>query len=102
MDHGQTMNKEAVRTLSTSTKRKRLAMGFGEKPGTSSRRSTSIASGKNNGEDVIWNLRLYVAGQSPKSVVAFANLKRICDEHLAGRYRIEVLDLLKNPQLARG
>jgi len=96
------MNKEAVRTLSTSTKRKRLAKGFGEKPGTSSRRSTSIASGENNGEDVIWNLRLYVAGQSPKSVVAFANLKRICDEHLAGRYRIEVLDLLKNPQLARG
>lgn len=50
----------------------------------------------------IWNLRLYVAGQTPKSITAFANLKKICDEHLAGKYRIEVIDLLKNPQLAKG
>ena len=49
-----------------------------------------------------WELRLYVAGKSPKSVAAFANLKRLCDEHLAGRYRIEVVDLLQNPQLAAG
>jgi len=49
-----------------------------------------------------WDLRLYVAGRSPKSVAAFANLKRLCDEHLAGRYRIEVVDLLENPQLAAG
>ncbi len=49
-----------------------------------------------------WNLRLYVAGQTPKSLTAFANLKRICEEHLAGQYEIEVIDLLKNPQLARG
>lgn len=49
-----------------------------------------------------WELRLYVAGQTPKSVRAFANLKRICEEHLAGQYRIEVIDLLKNPQLAEG
>lgn len=49
-----------------------------------------------------WNLRLYVAGQTSKSVTAFANLKKICDEHLAGRYRIEVVDLLINPQLAKG
>jgi circadian clock protein KaiB len=53
------------------------------------------------GEDV-WDLRLYVAGQTPKSVAAFNNLKRLCDEHLAGRYKIEVVDLLQNPQLARG
>jgi len=45
---------------------------------------------------------LYVAGQSPKSIRAFANLKKICEEHLAGKYRIEVIDLLKTPQLARG
>ena len=51
-------------------------------------------------EPEVWELRLYVAGQSPKSVAAFANLKRLCDEHLAGRYRIEVIDLLLNPQLA--
>jgi circadian clock protein KaiB len=47
-------------------------------------------------------LRLYVAGQTPKSLAAFANLKKICDEHLAGRYQIEVIDLLVNPALARG
>ena len=47
-------------------------------------------------------LRLYVAGQTPKSMTAFANLKNICEEHLAGRYQIEVVDLLKNPKLARG
>jgi circadian clock protein KaiB len=50
----------------------------------------------------VYELRLYVAGQTPKSLNAFANLKRICEEHLAGRYRIEVIDLLKNPQLAQG
>jgi circadian clock protein KaiB len=49
-----------------------------------------------------WNLRLYVAGQTSKSIMAFANLKKICDEHLAGKYKIEVIDLLKNPQLAKG
>ena len=49
-----------------------------------------------------WALRLYVAGQTPKSVKAFANLKRICEEHLAGQYSIEVVDLLKHPQLAKG
>lgn len=49
-----------------------------------------------------WELRLYVAGQTTKSLQAFANLKKLCDEHLAGRYRIEVVDLLDNPQLAKG
>ena len=49
-----------------------------------------------------FNLRLYVAGQTPKAVRAFANLQKICDEHLAGRYTIEVIDLLENPQLGRG
>ena len=50
----------------------------------------------------IWELRLYVAGQTPKSLAAFANLKKICEEHLEGKYHIEVVDLLKNPQLAQG
>jgi circadian clock protein KaiB len=49
-----------------------------------------------------WELRLYVAGRTSRSVTAFANLKRICEEHLAGRYSIEVIDLLENPQLAAG
>lgn len=47
-------------------------------------------------------LRLYIAGQTPKCMRAFTNLKHICEEHLAGRYRIEIIDLLQNPQLARG
>jgi circadian clock protein KaiB len=49
-----------------------------------------------------WELRLYVAGQTPKSIAAFSNLKRVCEEHLAGKYKIEVIDLIKNPQLAQG
>jgi circadian clock protein KaiB len=49
-----------------------------------------------------WELRLYVAGQTPKSIVAFANLKKLCEQHLVGKYRIEVIDLVENPQLARG
>jgi circadian clock protein KaiB len=49
-----------------------------------------------------YNLRLYVAGQTPKSLSAIANLKAICEEHLAGRYTVQVIDLLENPQLAAG
>lgn len=47
-----------------------------------------------------WNMRLYVAGQTPKSLRALANLKKICDEYLAGKYHVEIIDLLENPQLA--
>ncbi len=66
-----------------------------------SRRKTKLT---NNAppDDEIWELRLYVAGVTPKSVEAFANLKKICEEHLAGKYHIEVIDLLENPRLARG
>ena len=49
-----------------------------------------------------WQLRLYVAGQTPKSIAALDNLKRLCESHLAGRYEIEVIDLLVNPTLAAG
>jgi circadian clock protein KaiB len=62
---------------------------------------TQRARPRDNPEPV-WDLRLYVAGQTAKSLQAFANLKRICEEHLAGQYRIEVVDLIKNPQLAKG
>jgi circadian clock protein KaiB len=48
-----------------------------------------------------YNLRLYVAGQTPKSIAAIANLKKICEEHLTGRYEIEVIDLVKDPALAQ-
>lgn len=49
-----------------------------------------------------WNLRLYVAGQTPKSLTALMNLKDICEKHLKGKYHLEVIDLLRNPQLAKG
>jgi len=50
----------------------------------------------------VWKLRLYVAGQTPKSIRAFANLKALCEGHLKGHYQIEVIDLMEHPQLARG
>ncbi len=67
------------------------------KPKKVSRRPSKAGRGSE-----VWDLKLYVAGQTPKSLTAFANLKKICEEHLRGKYRIEVVDLLKNPQLARG
>lgn len=57
---------------------------------------------KTDKKEGLWELRLYVAGQTPKSLKAFANLKKLCEEHLASKYAIEVIDLLKNPQLAKG
>ncbi len=50
----------------------------------------------------MWHLRLYVAGQTPKSIAAFANPKKICEEYLKGQYTIEVVDLVQNPKLAKG
>lgn len=52
--------------------------------------------------DKVWQLRLYVAGQTPKSLTAFSNLKKICENHLKGAYDIEVIDLLEQPQLSKG
>ncbi len=52
-------------------------------------------------EPEIWQLRLYVAGQTPKSITAFANLKKICEEYLQNQYQIEIIDLLENPHLAK-
>lgn len=70
---------------------------------------TSKAKTPHQGEPVAsppqeesWDLKLYVAGQTPRAIAALQNLERICEEHLAGKYHIEVVDLLKNPQLARG
>jgi circadian clock protein KaiB len=53
------------------------------------------------GEGDRWHLRLYVAGQSPKSLNAFKNLRNLCEEHLAGHYEIEIVDVVQNPALAR-
>jgi circadian clock protein KaiB len=69
---------------------------------TDSSNSSSLKDNDAELEDKLWELRLYVAGQTPNALKAFANLKKICEEHLAGQYRIEVIDLLENPTLARG
>ena len=58
--------------------------------------------GKSEGEVKTLELRLYVAGQTSKSMAAFSNLKKLCEDHLKGQYRIEVIDLLENPALAKG
>ncbi|MEE7457316.1 circadian clock protein KaiB [Methylorubrum populi] len=59
-------------------------------------------AGADTADEGLYRLRLYVAGQTAKSLAAMSNLKRFCEEHLAGRYDIEVIDLMKNPQLAAG
>ena len=64
-------------------------------------KSPEVRDGHREPGSKFWELRLYVAGQTPRSLSALVNLKRICDEHLAGKYRIEVVDLIKNPQLAK-
>ena len=61
-----------------------------------------IAEKNEPGANEVFQLRLYVAGQTPRSVDAFANLKKLCEEYLPGRYNIEVVDLVKHPQLAAG
>ena len=60
------------------------------------------ASGSRRRPARLWQLRLYVAGQTPKSLTAFSNLKQICENHLTSRYVIEVIDLLEQPQLSKG
>ena len=65
-------------------------------------RSSKPAGKPDRRKPEVWNLRLYVAGQTPKSLRAFANLKVLCEEHLKGRYQLEVIDLMENPKLARG
>jgi len=75
-------------------------------PAKTAPRSTAVNAapygGGAAGNSEVWILKLYVAGQTPKSLTAFANLKKICDEHLCGRYAIEIVDLIKNPTLAKG
>ena len=67
-----------------------------------SEKSTSRATAGHGSPNASWQLRLYTAGQTPRSIAALANLRKLCEEHLAGRYSIEVVDLLKDPALARG
>jgi circadian clock protein KaiB len=60
-----------------------------------------MSTRKNGSQGEKWELRLYTAGQTPKSLAAIKNLRKVCEEHLAGRYEIEIIDLLKNPRLAK-
>ncbi len=69
-------------------------------PATRSRKRSG--QGKRRPGNALYELRLYVAGQTPNAVAAFANLKQICETHLKGKYRIEVIDLVQNPKLAKG
>lgn len=75
------------------------------KPSAERRRGRSAGNnkaGKSRSRSALWELRLYVAGMTPTSVRAFENLKRICEEHLQGIYKIHVIDLLERPTLASG
>jgi circadian clock protein KaiB len=69
---------------------------------TSNAKKTKTSVPTPAAQSELWELRLYVAGQTPRAVTAFANLKKLCEEHLKNSYRIEVIDLLLNPQLAKG
>ena len=66
------------------------------------RKTEKATSTEKKSKPETWQLRLYVAGQTPKSIAAFANLKKLCEQHLKGKYTIEVIDLLENPKLAKG
>jgi circadian clock protein KaiB len=66
------------------------------------RKKASRSQLKARASGTTWELRLYIAGHTPKSIEAVANLKKICEYNLAGRYKIEIIDLLQTPQLARG
>jgi len=66
----------------------------------SNKAASTLSAGRGK-SDAVWNLRLYVAGQTPKSITALANLRRICEEHMGGRVNIEIIDLARNPALAQ-
>lgn len=80
------------------------AANTASKSRASTRRNSASAkkSSSGKGKVITWELRLYVAGNTPNSIAAFSNLKQICETHMGGRYRIEIIDLLRNPQLASG
>jgi circadian clock protein KaiB len=65
-------------------------------PTRKSRKKTKKIKGE------FWNLRLYIAGETERSIAALSNLRKVCEQHLAGKYKVEVIDLLKSPQLAAG
>jgi circadian clock protein KaiB len=72
-----------------------------KKAATAKPRTKKSAAGRSSKSDSKWNLRLYVAGQTPKSLSAMNNLRRVLDQHVPGAYKIEIVDLLANPRLAK-
>jgi len=70
--------------------------------GATKKAAAKKSSLRKRSDGEFWQLRLYIAGQTPNSIAAVANLKKICEERLQGRYRIEVIDLMEKPQLAKG
>ena len=76
---------------------KRPAQGTDRKKSVAKKRGSPKSTRSN-----FWELRLYIAGQTPNSIAAITNLKKICEDQLKGKYRIQVIDLLKKPQLAKG
>lgn len=92
-----------VKKSTTGSPRKTAGAPAQRKPAVAKRNNGSSPPKKNNAsaEDYKWTFRLYVAGQTPRSITAFANLKRLCEEQLAGHYNIEVIDLVKQPHLAQ-
>src|ERR1700735_150738 len=93
-----------IRAKGSSLPESSTGVSMAKTPNASPKPPLSLKEINDKGSEAgeVWDLRLYVAGQTPRSVAAFANLKKICEEHLAGRYNIEVVDLLKHPQLAAG
>lgn len=86
--------------MKSKTSRAQGARG-GAKAASSKQVAPKVDGAVKDGSDITLELRLYVAGQTPKSLVALRNLKNICEEHLQGRYRLHVIDLVKTPQLAQ-
>jgi circadian clock protein KaiB len=88
--------------MKTKTSNHQVAGTGGEKQASAAARPGKARDSAKKEPPPVFDLRLYVAGQTPKSLTAIANLRKICEEHLRGQYRIEVVDLLVNPQLAQG
>jgi len=87
------------RKTSSSSQKRKVMSAASRKAKSKSSRKGSHATRPRAAE---WDLRLYVAGNTPSSIAAFSNLSEICETHMGGRYRIEIVDLLRNPQLASG
>jgi circadian clock protein KaiB len=92
-----TAGKSTARISAKITPKKPVRRAAPGKQPASQKKTAATAPVSNE----FWTMRLYVAGQSPRSITAIANLRRICDQHVPGRYAVEIIDLLRNPELAK-